>query len=134
MNFETETQISVSIENKLGQLAEISELLTENNIHIQAISTIGDEMRFICSKPDTALKVLKNLGYKTSQAEVFSIKLQDSQGRLSSIAQTLARSNINIDYVYATTTENKSSAKLILKVSNIPMARNILEQEDLGAA
>lgn len=134
MNFKTEIQITVKIENKLGQLADISEQLSNNDIHLQAISTIGDEMRFICDSADKAVALLESSNYKLSIDEVISIRLNDSKGSLASITQRLAQSGINIDYVYATATTDKISAKLILKVSNIPMAKRILEQHERGAA
>lgn len=134
MNFETKIQLTVQIENKLGQLAEISEKLSENNIELEAISTIGDEMRFICNQPESAVEILETNAYTFSQDEVISIRLRESKGRLSDVTQKLSQANINIDYVYATAGDGKNSAKLILKVSNIPMAKRILDQHDRGVA
>ncbi|MGY8695464.1 MAG: amino acid-binding protein [Verrucomicrobiia bacterium] len=137
MKHEIETQLSVTIANEPGQIARISKLLSESNIHINAISiaenTDGGHFRFIANAPGEASAVLAENGFHAKAESVLTIRLNDSQGRLAGITMALARAHINIDYVYASVDQTGSSTRLVLKVENLPLAIRILEEMEVAA-
>ncbi len=132
MKFEIETQVSLNLKNEPGQIAEVSEQLSQAGFHIRAITiaeSSGDGvMRFTTDNPLATTAYLVDKGYQPKSEQVISIRLQDSKGRLASITRTLAASGINIDYVYASVDSEGSSSRLVLKVSNIPLATRVLSE------
>lgn len=74
-------QISVFLENKLGRLADITEILKNNSIDIRALS-IADTtnfgiLRLIVNVPDLAEKQLKAAGFTVSITNVIGIGIDD---------------------------------------------------------
>ena len=63
----TVKQISVFLENKKGRLVQVTNVLSQNNIDISAISiaetTNFGIIRMIVNKPQLAVEVLKKAGF-----------------------------------------------------------------------
>jgi len=137
MKHTVEKQLSVPVANEPGQIASISERLAEADIHINAVSIAenvqGGHFRFIADKPEEALQTLKQSGFDAVIESVLTVRLNDSRGRLANITLALAQAGINIDYVYASVDQAGSSARLVLKVENIPLATRILEELEVAA-
>lgn len=132
MQYKIETQLSVQLANSPGAIAELSELLTRNNISMSAIS-FGDgpdngRFRFTTRDAHAARERLTANGFALTAEEVISIRLQDSKGRLAHIARLLSSVGVNIDYMYATIDHEGSDSKLVLHVSNIPLAKHLLNE------
>lgn len=127
-----ETQLSVAMANEPGQIARVSELLSESDIHINAVSIAedisGGHFRFLTDKADEAVKVLHSHGVSVESDSVLAVRLNDSKGKLANIATALAQANINLDYVYASVDQAGNSTRLVLKVENIPLAKRILDE------
>ncbi len=128
MKFEIETQLSVTLKDELGQIANISEELSNAGFHIRSVSLDSGVMRLTTCDPIGSTEFLLGKGYDTQQEQIISIRLQDSKGRLAEITRLLASSGVNIDYVYATVDDEGASSRLILKVSNVPLASRILDE------
>ena len=97
-------QISVFVENKLGRLAEITDVLGKKEINIQAMS-IADTMdfgilRLIVDKPQVALDALKEYGLTVKETEVVAVSLDNTPGALSNVLQKLFDNDISIEYIY----------------------------------
>ena len=132
MNFKIESQISIQLKNHPGKIAEVTEALSSRGVNIRAISVAEESeagvMRFLPSNTETARASLEEFGFTFSTEEVLSIRLQDSSGKLAFITKALSQSGINIDYVYATVEDDGASSRLVIKVSNIPLASRILSE------
>jgi len=85
-------------------------------------------MRFLPCDSNSAIETLEERGFRFTVEEVLSIRLKDSKGKLALITKALSQSGINIDYVYATVEDDGSSSRLVIKVSNIPLASRILSE------
>ena len=137
MKHTIEKQLSVTVENEPGQIARISELLAESDVHINAVSIAenlqGGHFRFIADDPKSASETLQSNGFEVETESVLTVRLNDSRGRLADITLALAQAGINIDYVYASVDQAGSSTRLVLKVENIPMATRILEELEAAA-
>lgn len=137
MKHTIEKQLSVPVANEPGKIARISECLADADIHINAVSIAenvqGGHFRFIADKPEAALALLNRKGFSPIVESVLTVRLNDSRGRLANITLALAQAGINIDYVYASVDQAGSSARLVLKVANIPLATRILEELEVAA-
>ena len=74
-------QISVFLENRAGQLAEITALLAKNNIDLRAINIAETSdygvLRLIASHEPEACRVLRENGFIFSASEVVAVGVPD---------------------------------------------------------
>lgn len=124
-------QISVFVENKPGRLASVTGVLFEKGINLRAfmIADAGDFgiIRMVVDKTDEAYKALKETGFTVAINEVLAVEVEDKPGELFRIAKALGDEGINIDYVYAFTSE-KHKALIIFRVDDLERAVKILER------
>jgi len=123
-------QISVFVDNKPGRLAAVTEKLYEKKINIRAftIAEAGDFgiIRMVVDKTDEAYRALKEAGFTVGLTEVIAVEVEDEPGSLYKIAKALGEEGINIEYVYAFTSE-QHKALIIFRVSDTERAKKVLE-------
>ena len=131
MRIHVQRQITVAIENQPGQLAQVSELLAGRAVNIEAIAVIDSieqgVIRLITSDPQLSKQVLREAGFYVIEGDVLLADVTDKVGRLAQISAALAQAKINIDYVYGSAQHAGQPLRLVLKVSDLARAREILE-------
>ena len=91
-------QISVFLENRAGQFAEITGILAENKIDLRAISiaetTDYGVLRMIVDNAEKATSILMQHGYLMSMTPVLVIAVPDRAGGVAPVlvGQTCLRS------------------------------------------
>lgn len=124
-------QISVFVENKPGRLAAVTGVLFERGINLRAftIADAGDFgiIRMVVDKTEEAYRALKEAGFTVTVNEVLAVEVEDRPGELFKISKALGDAGVNIEYVYAFTSE-KHKALIIFRVSDSERARDILEK------
>lgn len=113
-------QISVFVENKSGRLAEITTILADNDVNIQALS-IADTtdfgiLRLIVNKPDIAEDTLRARGFTVKATDVIAVSVEDVPGGLAKALNALNEVGIGIEYMYAFTGKRRADALVILRV------------------
>ncbi|MCH4072849.1 amino acid-binding protein [Pseudoramibacter sp.] len=97
-------QISVFIENKVGHLAEATDILAKNDINIRALFVYDSKeyaiLRLIVDKPFEAVELFRESGKVVRIKDVMVIEPIDEPGMMNKIFHLLASQNINIDYAY----------------------------------
>lgn len=87
-------QISVFLENKEGNLAEFSRLLSENDINLRALSMAeaGEFgiVRMIVDDVYKATTSLKEADYVASVKDVLAVEIPDEAGSLAKVLAFLA--------------------------------------------
>lgn len=118
-------QITVFLENQTGRLADVTKILSDEDINLQGFSTTEARdygiLRLVVSDVKRAKEALKNAGFTTHIAEVICITVEDRPGELYKILNILAGEGVNIDYVYVI-----AGTRIILSVENIEAAEEIL--------
>ena len=113
-------QISVFLENRAGQLAEITEILAENNIDLRAISIAETSDYGICRMiVDDSAKtssILLQKGYILSMTPVLVIAVPDQPGGLVPVLATLAEGSIDIEYMYSLFVRTEGKAYMVFRV------------------
>ncbi|MEM0303224.1 MAG: ACT domain-containing protein [Archaeoglobaceae archaeon] len=124
-------QLSVFVENKPGRLASVTEVLFRRGVNLRAfmIADAGDFgiIRMVVDKTEEAYNALKSAGFTVTLNEVLAVEVEDKPGELYRISKALGDEGINIDYVYAFTSE-KHKALIIFRVDDISRAKTILEK------
>ena len=117
-------QISVFLENRTGQLAEIAKLLAENHVDIRALSIAETSdyglARMIVDDAHKASSVLLAHGDILSMTPVWAVEVPDSPGGLSDLLLLLAQEQIDVEYMYSLFTHREGMAYMVMRVSNEP--------------
>ena len=123
-------QMSVFVENTTGRLADLTKILADNNIDINA-STIADTVDFgilrcIVPDPEVATEILKKAGFTASITEVVAVSLEDKPGGLHKVLKILADNDIGVDYIYSTIKAKDDEAVIMIKVEDPQKAIDVL--------
>ena len=98
-------QISVFLENRTGQLAEIAKLLADNNIDIRALSIAETSdyglARMIVDDAHKASAVLLAHGDILSMTPVWAVEVPDAPGGLADLLALLAAEQVDVEYMYS---------------------------------
>ena len=127
-------QVSVFIENKVGNLEEVIDAIAENDIEIYALSLADTTdfgiLRMIVSDPDKAKAVLKEKGLIVKRTEVIAVTVEDKPGGLTKTLDKMRDNEINIEYMYAFIGKNEKGATVVMKVDKPDEAVKILSVID----
>ncbi len=128
-------QVSVFVENKPGRLAQITGVLAKEKIDIRALSVADTTdfgiLRMIVTDPDRAKAALREAGCTVSTTEVLGAEIDDIPGGLHRINELMFNNDLNIEYVYAFLTRGRPKAHVILKVSDMERAGEIMKAEGI---
>ena len=115
-------QISVFVENRAGQLAEITKILAENGIDMRAISIAEASdygvLRIITNEPERTASILVSNGIVLSMTPVLAVAVPDQVGGLAPVLSLLAEANIDIEYMYSLFTQKAGTAYMVFRVSD----------------
>ena len=123
-------QITLFAENKPGQLASATQILSENGINIRAFTIVDSKefgiVRFVVDDADAALHHLRTAGFSVSETDVIGLEMPDKPGALHEISRVLSENAINVDYSYSYVNATPGKAILILQASDLTKAVRLL--------
>lgn len=115
-------QISVFLENRAGQLAELTDLLAANHVNLRAISIAETAdyglVRLIVDDYKKAADILTAHGDMISVNRVWAAAVPDEPAGLSKLLQVLAQSHVNVAYMYSLFTHGSGCAYMVLRISD----------------
>ncbi|MBQ6852021.1 MAG: ACT domain-containing protein [Oscillospiraceae bacterium] len=115
-------QISVFLENRTGQLAEITKLLSEQNVDIRAISIAETAdyglARMIVDDAQKASAVLLQHGDILSMTPVWVVEVPDRPGGLAELLAALAEYHVDVEYMYSLFVHEDEKAYMVLRISD----------------
>ena len=115
-------QISVFLENRAGQFAEITGILAENSVDLRAISIAETEdygiLRMIVDDAQKATSILMQHGYLMTMTPVQVVEVPDQPGGVAPVLAALAEGNIDIDYMYSLFTHIEGKAYIVFRVAD----------------
>ena len=124
-------QISVFLENRAGQLAEITKLLAQEHVDIRAISIAETAdyglARMIVDDVHKASTILLESGAILSMTPVWAVEVPDRPAGLSELLAVLAENNVDIEYMYSLFTHRNDKAYMVLRISNETAFEKALE-------
>jgi len=114
-------QISIFVENRAGRLAEVTEIIANNNINLRALSLADTTnfgiLRIIVDEPNKVEKILKENGMTVSVDSVLSICVDDKPGGLAQALKVLSDNNMDIEYLYAfVSKQDNDKAYVIMRI------------------
>ena len=126
----TINQISIFLENRTGQLAQICRTLADNHISIVTLSLADTTdfgiVRMIVSDHDKARDVLSAAGHVVKVTPVFAVTVPDRPGGMAGVMQVLDRAGVDIEYSYAFAFHKGEKAVLVFRFSDNAKAESAL--------
>ena len=123
-------QISVFLENANGRLTQITGILAENNIDLQALNIAEASdygiLRVIVDDEEKALKVLSDNGFIAKMSPVTVAVVPNKPGGLHALLKKMSDENIGIEYMYSIFGGADGDAKMIFKSDNSEKLEEIL--------
>lgn len=128
-------QISVFLENRTGQLSEITYVLANSKVDLRALH-IADTadygvLRLITSNPAEASKALLENGFILSMTPVMAVEVPDEPGGLARLLNILAKAGLDIEYMYSAFGQKGGSAYMIFRVADVQQMEDILKENAL---
>ena len=124
------TQISVFLENRAGQLSNITRVLSENGVDLRAINIAETQdygvLRIIPADAQKASSVLLENGFIMAMTPVIAVAVPDRPGGLNSLLEALSEENIGIEYMYSVFSSNSGEALMVLQVGEAEKVSEIL--------
>lgn len=115
-------QISVFLENRTGELAQITRKLADKNIDIRAISIAETSdygiARMIVDDCAAAASILLEQGTILSMTPVWAVEVPDRPAGLADLLAALAQENIAVEYMYSLFTNRDGHAYMVLRISD----------------
>lgn len=125
-------QISVSLVDQQNRMMEVTDALAKANIDIRSFFMSDScELRLIVNRPDDAVYLLSNKGFKTSKSAVIVVAVPDASGALDRTIGVLADNNISVEYLYAFAVKTSDDAVIVIKVNDIKIALEIYARENI---
>ena len=126
-------QISLFLENKFGQLAQLLAILSQADVHIVS-ATVADTsdyglMRLITSDQQRAFKVLKENGVLVSLNDVVALSVEPQAADFARVVELFTRRGINIEYMYSFLFEGR--LVLVLRCSRLDGVREVVRDNGL---
>jgi len=131
-------QISVFLENRAGQLAEITGILANAGIDLRAIHIAETldygVLRMIASDTKTAAAVLADKGLLVSVTPVVAVAVDDTPGSLNRVMEVITAAGVDVSYMYSSFGENDGVAYMIFRVQDVDALHQALAAAGIPAA
>ncbi|MFH1459980.1 MAG: hypothetical protein ABIG64_06370 [Candidatus Omnitrophota bacterium] len=109
-------------ENKMGTLSDISQWLADKSINLDSICAYADNGKahflFKTSDNKKAMEILKSKGMDVSEEEVVIVEMQHKVGMLKDMAKKLKTAEVDIKYIYGTTSSLPNAPANIVFVAD----------------
>lgn len=129
---ETAKQLSVSLVNKPGRLADMLGALQKQKVDLRALVVMDSgergTVRFVPNDVKAAQVVLaeRNLSFET--ADVLLVHVPNQPGAFRRICEKLAAEHLNIDYAYCSFSVqgNAKGVLAVIKVNDLAKAQRVV--------
>ena len=126
------TQISIFLENRAGQLSEITKILSENSIDLKALNIAETAdygiLSIISDDSDKAAKLLRDNGFIVTETPVAAAAVPNKAGGLNDLLNIISKEEIDIEYMYSVFGQKDGLAYMIFKVKDVEAFISVLEK------
>ena len=126
-------QISVLVENEVGTLSEVTDVLAKENINIKAFSVFDTQyfgiLRLIVDRPDDAERTLKENGFGYKVGNVVAIELENVPGALNGVLKLLAAEGFFVNYMYSMVLNGEEAPLMVIHLNNEEKAEQFLKEK-----
>lgn len=132
----TISQISVFLENRAGQLADITKILSDNQVNMRAINIAETAdygvLRLIVNDAQKASAILLEQGFILTMTPVVGVSVPDTPGGLSKVLGVISTAGIDVEYMYSVFGQKDGQACMIFRVADTEGLSAVLDRNGIG--
>jgi hypothetical protein len=125
--------VAIFTENKVGQLAKITQILTEANLNIRWITIATSEgfgvVKLLADNGELAFQKLHEHNFAVSRVEVLAVEVEDHPGGLHRVAECMAKNRINVENSSGFVWNHR--AVLLMEVNDVAQASELIKAQGL---
>ena len=132
---QTAKQLSVSLVNKPGRLADMLTALGKEKVDFKALTVMDSgnrgTVRFVSDDLKSASKVLDKMNVRYETTDVLLAEVPNQPGGFRKICERLAGEHLNIDYAYCSfnsSKKTKGGVLAVIKVNDLVKAQRLLSE------
>ena len=118
MNAELDKQLMVTIDNKVGTLAQVTNVVSACGINLIAVCAYAVDNKgvimFVCDDNKQAKKLLKAKKYDVREEEVVLLSLDNKPGALQTISRKIAAVGIDLTLLYGSVDKEGKTSRVVL--------------------
>jgi len=123
-------EIRVTVEDRPGTLAGISEALAKAGVNIRTLAAFAAggqfPVRVLVEEADSARKALEEAGISVEEVkQPFVVSVEDRPGALAAFARKLADAGVNVESSYVLGDDN-GKKRLVITVDDPEKAKDLL--------
>ncbi len=119
-------QLIVSVDNRVGALAEASRIVAESGINLVAVCAyvVGTKgfIAFVTEDNKKAASILKSKKYDVREEEIILASIDNKPGTLELITEKIASAGVDLTLLYGSAEEKGKSTKLVIVSENNKVA------------
>ncbi len=124
-------ELKVNMKDSIGALADVARTISSFSVNIEDICAygIGGEALFYMITEDNSRirDAFEKRGCKTDEREVVLLSLENRPGALLKVAEKLKEENIDIKYLYGTTSVKDGNTIIVFSSSDNDKAVEVLK-------
>jgi hypothetical protein len=131
---QTAKQLSVSLVNKPGRLADMLAALNKDKVTFRALSVMDSgergTIRFVPDDAAAAASVLDRISIRHEATDVLLVEIPSQPGGFRKICEKLAAEHLNIDYAYCSFNGvgKLKGGVAVVKVNDLAKAQRVLSE------
>jgi hypothetical protein len=111
-------QLLITVDNKVGTLAEISKVISSSGINLIAVCAYAVDNKgvimFVSEDNKTAKKLLKEKGYDVREEEVILLTVDNKPGSLQAVTEKIAAAGIDLTLIYGSVEQKGKTSRIVL--------------------
>jgi hypothetical protein len=134
---QTAKQLSVSLVNKPGRLADMLAALSKMKVSFRALAVMDSgergSVRFVPDDYAAARSVLDKINVPYDTADVLMVEIPSQPNGFRRICERLAADHLNIDYAYCYSNGgSKGASQAVIRVNDLAKAQRVLSENGSG--
>lgn len=123
---EINKQLIVSVENRIGALAEATSIVAESGINLIAVCAyvVGTTgfIAFVTEDNKKTANILKSKKYDVREEEILLVSVDNKPGTLEEITGKIASAGIDLTFLYGSAEKKGKTTKLVIVSENNKLA------------
>ncbi len=118
VNAVLEKQLMISVDNEVGTLAEVSNVVASSGINLIALCAYAVDNKgvimFVSDNNNQAKRLLKGKKYNVREEDVILISLSNKPGTLQEVTQQIADIGIDLTLVYGSVDKDGKTTRIVV--------------------
>ncbi len=128
-------QLSIFLQNRMGSLAKLLEVLTVANVNIRAMCMADTSefgiIRLVVDDPIKGKEALEENNFLVKITDIIGVEMNDSPGGLTTVLDVIKDNLIDLEYLYAFSHDKVEKAILLLHADDIDNLISVLTKNNI---